>query len=158
MTARIEVQRLPGRRGMPAATRIRRWALAALGAAGRDDVEMVVRIVDRDEMSALNRRFRSRPGATNVLSFPFEDPPGVETSVLGDVVICADVVVDEARAQDKPLDAHFAHMVVHGVLHLCGHEHDLEADANAMESMETSLLCRFGFGNPYGADAGSPGP
>jgi len=116
---------------------------------GDDSVSLSVRVVDEDEISDLNQRYRMKAGPTNVLSFPFEDPPGVESDELGDVIICAPVVQREAAEQGKSETAHWAHMVVHGVLHLCGYDHVDDADADVMESRETAILTGLGFPAPY---------
>ena len=110
--------------------------------------EVCVRVVDETESRTLNRRYRGKDKPTNVLSFPadIELPEG---RVWGDIVICAPVVAAEAEAQGKALEAHFAHMVVHGVLHLLGYDHESGADAETMESLETEILGRFGIGDPY---------
>jgi len=108
-----------------------------------------VRIVDEAEITALNRQYRGKDGATNVLSFPFEAMAGVETGQLGDVVICAPVVAAEAVTQGKSLQAHWAHIVMHGVLHLLGYDHHRDAEAQEMEALETRLLASLGFPDPY---------
>ncbi len=129
---------------------IRRWVQAALAAEGRDgDAELTVRIVGEDEITELNRRYRHKDRPTNVLSFPFEAPPGVETDLLGDLVIAAPVVAREAREQGKPLTAHWAHLVVHGTLHLLGHDHQTEAEAEIMEGREIAILASLGYPDPY---------
>ena len=127
------------------------WAEAALRFAGRDTRpwELSVRIVDRAEMADLNQRFRGKSGPTNVLSFPYEPLPGVEQPILGDVVICAPVVTDEAREQGKPERNHWVHLLTHGVLHLCGHDHLEASQATVMESLETRILASLGFPDPY---------
>ncbi|MCZ8166771.1 rRNA maturation RNase YbeY [Silanimonas sp.] len=137
------------RKGLPAAASVRRWVEAAL-AGQRRAIELAVRYVDSDEGRALNRDYRGKDYATNVLSFPVELPPGVRSPLLGDLVICAPVVALEALGQDKPLAHHHAHLVVHGVLHLLGmdHEHS-EADAEAMEARERTILGRLGIPDPY---------
>jgi probable rRNA maturation factor len=137
------------RKGLPAAASVRRWVEAAL-AGQRRAIELAVRYVDSEEGRALNRDYRGKDYATNVLSFPVELPPGVRSPLLGDLVICAPVVAREALGQDKPLAHHHAHLVVHGVLHLLGmdHEHS-EADAEAMEARERTILGRLGIPDPY---------
>jgi probable rRNA maturation factor len=137
------------RKGLPAAASVRRWVEAAL-AGQRRAIELSVRYVDSDEGRALNRDYRGKDYATNVLSFPVELPPGVRSPLLGDLVICAPVVALEALGQDKPLARHHAHLVVHGVLHLLGIDHERsEAEADAMEARERTILARLGIPDPY---------
>jgi probable rRNA maturation factor len=142
----------------PSASAIELWAQQALdsvmalcvdGSAGRaGDGDVCVRVVDEAESRALNERYRHRNSPTNVLSFPAEmDLPSGR--VWGDIVICAPVVQEEAADQGKPAEAHFAHMIVHGVLHLLGYDHESGTDAEKMESLETQILGRLGFGDPY---------
>lgn len=133
---------------LPSADAVERWALAALRDE-RAEAELTVRIVDEDESRTLNRDYRGKDTPTNVLSFPFEAPPGVPTTLLGDLVICAPVVAAEAAEQGKPLTAHWAHMVVHGVLHLLGYDHIDDADAEIMEGLEVEILAGLGVPNPY---------
>ena len=138
------------RRGLPAPVSVRRWVASALaGARRRATVELTVRIVGATEGRALNRRYRGRDHATNVLSFSAELPPGLHLPLLGDLVICAPVVAREAREQGKPLAAHYAHLTVHGVLHLLGHDHQDAATARRMETLETRVLARLGIADPY---------
>ena len=107
-------------------------------------------MVDEIEGADLNKRFRGRRGATNVLSFPFETLPGLgECDLIGDLVICAPIVTREAREQGKALDAHWAHMLVHGVLHLLGYDHEDAPGTERMEGLETRILCGLGFPAPY---------
>jgi probable rRNA maturation factor len=141
---------------LPSADALERWVAAALrgGRFGDDshsDVELTIRIVDTDEGAALNQRYRGRPGPTNVLSFPFEPPPGIDGPwpLLGDLVVCAPVVAQEAAEQGKTAESHFAHMVVHGVLHLLGHDHQDPAEAESMETLESVILAGLGFPPPY---------
>ncbi len=117
------------------------WARAAMGSDGRT---LCIRVVDEPEARGLNARFRAAREATNVLSFEAEIP-----HFLGDIAICASVVAREAKAQNKPVDAHFAHMVVHGILHLKGMDHDTEAQAREMERAEVEVLRSFGIPDPY---------
>jgi len=145
---RIDVQYAINADGIPAPDVVRHWVDSALHGR-RPAAELAVRIVDEAEITALNRQYRGKDGATNVLSFPYEDMPGVVTEQLGDIVICAPVVTVEAVTQGKSLQAHWAHMVIHGVLHLLGYDHHRDAEAQAMEALETSLLASLGFPDPY---------
>lgn len=135
---------------LPQAEAIRSWAAAALE-PGHAHCGLVVRIVAVEEMHDLNHRFRGRDSSTNVLSFPWEPPPGVPSGrdSLGDLVVCDPVVREEARLQGKPLLAHYAHMVVHGTLHLRGYEHQTSDQARRMESLETRILEHLGYADPY---------
>ena len=123
------------------------WAGGALEDEPRRG--LVIRVVDEAESQALNRDYRGRDQPTNVLSFPFEPPPGVPSEHLGDLVICAPVVAREAAEQGKPLAHHWAHMVVHGVLHLRGYDHVEAADAETMEAKERQILAQFQIPDPY---------
>lgn len=136
------------RRGVPSAASFRRWVAAALEGRSRD-AELSIRIVGEDEGRELNRQYRGRDYATNVLSFPAELPDGVEVPLLGDLAICAPVVAREAAEQGKRPGDHYAHMTVHGVLHLLGHDHEDEADALAMEALERRILAGLGVPDPY---------
>ena len=134
--------------GLPTAEQIEQWATAAVQPQS-DEVEMTVRIVDEAESHALNLNYRGKDRPTNVLSFPFECPDEVELPLLGDLVICRQVVEREAQEQDKPLMAHWAHMVVHGSLHLLGYDHIEDDEAEEMESLETQIMTGMGFADPY---------
>ncbi len=148
MTLEVDVQIASEDDDLPDPAELRAWAdAAAMNLC--DDAEITIRIVDEAESARLNETYREKSGATNVLSFPFEAPPGVTLSLLGDIVICAPVVRREAHAQSKSLSAHWAHMVVHGVLHLLGHDHQTRAGADDMETKETRILSALGFDNPY---------
>jgi probable rRNA maturation factor len=137
---------------LPAAADFRRWARAAL--AGRTGtVGVVIRLVDEGEGRSLNRDYRGHDRPTNVLSFPFEAPPQVPSHHLGDLVICVPVVEREAREQGKPVAAHWAHLVVHGLLHLLGFDHQNDEDAGRMEALEARILGTLGYPDPYGARA-----
>jgi probable rRNA maturation factor len=124
----------------------RRWASSAV----ERDVNVTLRFVDGRESRALNRRYRGRDRATNVLTFVYDD--GV--SLTGDIVLSAPVVEREARAQHKTLVAHYAHLVIHGMLHLQGYDHARDDDAARMEAREVALLSGLGYGDPYAAPAG----
>ncbi len=148
--ARLELEVQYAVQGAYAPTQgeLRAWVLAALQ-GHRERVEMVVRVVGAAESRALNGRYRGKDKATNVLSFPFEVPPGVGSDHLGDLVICAPLVNREAREQGKQRSAHWAHMVVHGVLHLRGYDHEAEQDAAQMETQERRILEGMGIDDPY---------
>ncbi len=135
----------------PSPALIKSWVEAALSGQ-RDEAELTVRIVAVEEIQQLNRTYRQIDKPTNVLSFPFEQMHGVELPLLGDVVICAAVVAQEAQQQHKPLWNHWAHMVVHGVLHLIGHDHIDDVEAEHMEALEVAVLKRVGISNPYELD------
>lgn len=111
--------------------------------------ELTIRIVDTEESHQLNHEYRGKDKPTNVLSFPFEAPPGIDLDLLGDLIICRQVVEKEAEEQNKPLLAHWAHMVVHGSLHLLGYDHIEDDEAEEMESLETEIMQAMGFEDPY---------
>jgi probable rRNA maturation factor len=138
------------RTGLPSARSFHRWVDAALrGAKRRKAAELSIRIVDAREGRKLNRAYRDKDYATNVLSFPVELPPGVSLPLIGDLVICAPVVARESKEQGKPANHHWAHMTVHGVLHLLGYDHIVDAEAEAMEALETRILAGLGITDPY---------
>jgi probable rRNA maturation factor len=143
--------------GLPAAVSFRKWVAAALkGRIGEAD--LAIRLVDAKEGRALNRHYRGKDYATNVLSFPgqldqtIKLPKGVSMPLLGDLVICAPVVAREARDQDKALTAHYAHLTVHGTLHLLGWDHVEDKQAEAMEQLERQILAELGIDDPYAAE------
>jgi len=115
----------------------------------QEEAEVTVRIVDEAESRELNLTYRGKDKPTNVLSFPFEAPPGMELPLLGDLVICRQVVEQEAAEQNKPLQAHWAHMVVHGSLHLLGYDHIEDDEAEEMEQLERDIMQELGFADPY---------
>ena len=126
---------------LPTKAQFKKWAKAAL----RVDTEVTIRIVDEAEGCALNSTYRGKDYATNVLTFPLTETP----HLMGDIIICAPVVVAEAAAQKKSIEAHFAHLTVHGVLHLHGYDHETEPQAELMESLEITILQKLGYANPY---------
>lgn len=138
------------RRGIPAPASFRAWVAAALAAAARSGAaELSIRIVAAREGRTLNRRYRGQDHATNVLSFGIELPQGVASDWLGDLVIAAPVVAREAREQGKPSRDHYAHLVIHGVLHLLGYDHQKLEDARRMETLEIAALATLGIPDPY---------
>jgi probable rRNA maturation factor len=141
------------RKGVPTSASFRQWVEAALrGAKRRKATELSIRIVDAKEGRTLNRDYRGKDYATNVLSFPVELPPGITLPLIGDLVICAPVVTKEAAEQGKLARHHWAHMTVHGVLHLLGYDHMEDAEAEAMEALETRVLAGLGIDDPYTID------
>lgn len=145
-----EIQQQSSCKEVPDSDLVSHWADTAFSAVAGGSGEVTIRIVDREEGAELNRKYRKGDRATNVLSFDYANDPHLPAGVLGDVVICAPVVSEEAVIQRKESDAHWAHMVVHGVLHLCGYDHEEEEEARTMEAMETDILSRLGFAAPYG--------
>ena len=136
---------------LPTETQIQQWANAAIRPQTLEP-EITIRIVDEAESHDLNLTYRGKDKPTNVLSFPFECPDEVELPLLGDLVICRQVVEREATEQGKPLEAHWAHMVVHGCLHLLGYDHIEDDEAEEMESLETEIMLSLGFADPYATD------
>ncbi|MGH8278478.1 MAG: rRNA maturation RNase YbeY [Gammaproteobacteria bacterium] len=146
----LTVQRATRLAGLPRDAQLRRWVAAALaGARRRRAAELTLRLVNRAEGQRLNRRWRSQHHATNVLSFPADLPAGLRSPLLGDLVVCVPVVRREALAQGKRPEAHWAHLVVHGTLHLLGYDHAIAAQARRMESLEVAILEKLGYKNPY---------
>lgn len=142
----VQVAARPPPAHLPAAAEFRAWADAVSPRAAR----VCVRIVGEEESAALNLRYRGRADAANVLSFPFEAPPApVERDYLGDIVLAAPVVAREARRGNKPLKSHWAHLFVHGLLHLHGYRHDTASGAARMEARESGILRRLGFADPW---------
>ncbi|WP_207063353.1 rRNA maturation RNase YbeY [Motiliproteus sp. SC1-56] len=148
MNLELDLQRATRTADLPGEAEFERWLRLALGER-QQDAEITVRLVDEAESQQLNRDYRDRDRPTNVLSFPFEAPPGIELNLLGDLVICAPVVEAEARAQGKAPLHHWAHMVLHGTLHLLGYDHQEEAQAQEMEALETRLLAALDIPDPY---------
>jgi probable rRNA maturation factor len=143
----IAVQNANSFTPVPSDRQFERWASAALHKHG--DAELLIRLVDRQESRQLNARYRHQNKPTNVLSFPADLPEEVGLALLGDIVICAPIVAEEARDQHKTAEAHWAHLTIHGILHLLGHDHEAEEEASEMESLETGILQSLGFPDPY---------
>ena len=143
----VDIQRVIEEDDLPSDADFERWANLAWQA--EEPSEVTLRIVGREESAELNGLYRHKTGPTNVLSFPFEAPPGIKVPLAGDLVICAPVVRDEAQEQRKSLSSHWAHMVIHGMLHLQGYDHLTDDEAEIMETLEIALLRELGFGNPY---------
>jgi len=133
---------------LPEEALFEQWTKAALNQYNKN-FELTIRLVDSEESQSLNNQYRQKDKPTNVLSFPFEVPEGIELDLLGDLVICANVVKQEAFEQNKSLNAHWAHMVIHGCLHLLGFDHINDDEAQEMESLEIDILAKLGFNNPY---------
>jgi probable rRNA maturation factor len=136
---------------LPAEKDFQHWLTSTVNQF-QPDAEVTIRLVDEQESHDLNFEYRGKDKPTNVLSFPFEAPPGMELDLLGDLIICKQVVEKEAEEQNKPLQAHWAHMVVHGALHLLGYDHIEDDEAEEMESLETDIMQSMGFNDPYAAE------
>lgn len=134
---------------VPSAQNVQQWADAVLQQQGLQEQEFTLRIVDTEEGQSLNKAYRQKDYPTNVLSFPFEAPPGVEINFLGDLVVCAEVVAREAKEQNKEIMHHWAHMITHGLLHLLGYDHIDPTEADEMEAIECSILKQLGIDDPY---------
>ena len=143
----IEIQTIFNSKGQPDQKHIQQWVDAALEGFNQD-TEIVVRIVDEQESAELNEQYRHKSGPTNILSFPVEVPEGIELNLLGDLVVCAPVLEKEALEQHKTLSDHWAHIIVHGVLHLLGYDHLDDEEAELMENKEIAILKQLTIKNP----------
>ncbi|SFR52193.1 probable rRNA maturation factor [Marinobacter daqiaonensis] len=150
----VDIQRATEGDQLPEDEQLQRWAETAW--RQDHDSEVTLRLVDEEESRELNHQYRGKDRPTNVLSFPFEAPAGITMSLAGDLVICAPVVAREAKEQGKSLQAHWAHMVVHGMLHLQGYDHIGDSEADLMEALEIRLLGQFGISNPYETEESEP--
>lgn len=148
----ITIQLIADKNLAPKRSLLRKWANQALDKK-MPSSEMTIRIVDTEEMSALNSTYRQKNGPTNVLSFPFilpeEIAAEIDIPILGDIVVCAEVVNREAQEQHKTSESHWAHMIIHGVFHLLGYDHENDKDAEVMESLEIETMKSLGYANPY---------
>lgn len=142
----VFVENRVGRKGIPTTRSFENWVRAALG---RKRQPVNIALLNRSDARALNREFRRKDYATNVLSFPYDPLPGNKSPLLGDLVLCPAVIAREAREQGKQPRDHFAHLTIHGVLHLLGHDHETDADAERMEALEVRILGRLGIPDPY---------
>ena len=147
---KITIQYATDKKLAPAKTLISKWAKQAL-ADKTDKTDVTIRIVDNSEMAMLNQTYRHKSGPTNVLSFPADLPPPAaeKFQLLGDIIICAEVVNREALEQNKESNAHWAHMVIHGIFHLLGYDHVKDEEAEEMEKCEIDIMQKLGFENPY---------
>jgi len=148
VTIELDLQIACDHADIPSQEQFLLWVETALSKTNQD-FELTIRIVDIEESQQLNSQYRQKNKPTNVLSFPFEVPEGIELNLLGDLVICADVVIQEASEQNKLKNNHWAHLVIHGCLHLLGYDHINEEEAIEMESIETQLLSTLSIDNPY---------
>ena len=144
----LDIQSASSTEDAPDEQSMQRWVSAAI-VSKTGDTELSIRIVDERESQELNQTFRGSSGPTNVLSFPFDAEIPEPLPLIGDVVICAPVVAREAEQQNKELKAHWAHMIVHGVLHLQGYDHQNDTEAVIMETLETEIMQKLGFPPPY---------
>ncbi len=146
----VDLQNASGSESIPNGQLMAQWASAALlGAQIEKDKEVTIRVVTEEESQTLNHQYRGKDKPTNVLSFPCELPKEVDLPLVGDLVICKNVVEREAQEQDKTPESHWAHMVVHGTLHLLGFDHVDNTEAEQMEALETSILTKLGYPAPY---------
>jgi len=147
MNVNLDVQREVD--ALPKDKELLKWLNKTLAFEEKNDIELTIRFVDEKESAELNKQYRNKNGPTNILSFPFEVPAEFELNLLGDLVICSDVVKREAVEQKKQELAHWAHMVVHGTLHLLGYDHLTDAEADVMEDKEIKILSQLGYTDPY---------
>ena len=151
MSITLDCQRVVEYDWLPSDEQLSLWIHTAVKEQ-RPDAEVTIRITDQEESQQLNFDYRGKNKPTNVLSFPFEAPEHIQLPLLGDLVICAQVVEQEAKNQHKELESHWAHMVIHGCLHLLGYDHAEDHEAEQMEQLEVALMSELGYNNPYDAN------
>lgn len=151
MICKIQLQNASTCKDIPKKNQFNTWVSAALQSQPKNGFPhtITIRIVDEVESAALNQLYRKKNGPTNILSFPYQKHPGIKNNLLGDLVICAPIVVYEAYSQKKNLTAHWSHLVIHGMLHLIGYNHIKNNEAKEMEQLEILLLKKLGYSNPY---------
>ncbi len=144
----VEIQLASKSKFIPDQQQFQNWVDAVLTDESQHS-EIVIRVIDEDEMIEYNEQYRHKSGPTNILSFPFEAPDSVESDLLGDLLVCAPVIETESKQQKKTLENHWAHIIVHGVLHLIGYDHINDMDAEEMEALEVMILKTITINNPY---------
>ncbi len=152
MSVTVELMNLSGESAVPSQAEFEGWSDAVLKELNNNEqtLELGIRLVSEIESAELNQNFRNKQGPTNVLSFTYTDiPPQVQQNLLGDLAICSQVVIREAREQQKAIKAHWAHMTIHGMLHLLGQDHQDDIEAEAMEKLEGNILSKLGYSQPY---------
>lgn len=149
MSNHVDLQLACDAEELPSMDLFQRWVDIALATVTDQTFELTIRLVNIEESQQLNSQYRQKDKPTNVLSFPFEVPDGIELNLLGDLVVCVQVVEQEAREQNKVLFDHWAHMIIHGCLHLLGYDHINDTDADEMEALEIKILAELSINNPY---------
>ena len=149
MAHTIDLQNACDSKEVPSNELFQLWVETALNSVTDKEFELTIRLVNEEESRQLNKQYRQKDKPTNVLSFPFEVPEGIELNLLGDLVICSQVVEQEAKEQNKKIFDHWAHMVIHGSLHLLGYDHINDNDADEMETLEIEILAKLTISNPY---------
>jgi probable rRNA maturation factor len=149
MSNHVDLQLACDAEELPSLDLFQRWVDIALATVTDQTFELTIRLVNIEESQQLNSQYRQKDKPTNVLSFPFEVPDGIELNLLGDLVVCVQVVEQEAREQNKVLFDHWAHMIIHGCLHLLGYDHINDTDADEMEALEIKILAELSINNPY---------
>ncbi len=152
MSINLDIQNVSGSDNLPDNESITKWAGLALDKQ-HQDAEITLRVVDINEGQTLNKEWRKKDSATNVLSFPVGEPIEHAPNLLGDIVVCAPIVEKEAKEQGKSIEAHWAHLIIHGILHLQGYDHESDEEASVMETKEIKILKKAGYTNPYEADS-----
>lgn len=152
MPITVDIDNVSANKNVPSHSELASWCEHVLIRESKIDAELSIRIVDKDEIQQLNKNYRNKNKPTNVLSFPADLPEAVQLPLLGDIIICAPIVEEEALAQQKELKSHWAHMLIHGTLHLLGHDHIDDNEAEIMEATEIQLMNGLGFVSPYRDD------